>query len=52
MQLVLFGYAINNDPKGLPAALVTTSQDHCIRAMVSAMENAGYYRFVHVGGKC
>ena len=22
MQLILFGYAINNDPKGLPTALV------------------------------
>ena len=48
MQLVLFGFAINNDPKGLPAALVTTSQDHYTRAMVSAMENTGYYRFDHV----
>ena len=48
MQLVLFGFAINNDPKGLPAALVTTSQDHYTRAMVSAMENTGYYRFNHV----
>ena len=38
LQLVLFGFAINNDPKGLPAALVTTSQDHYTRAMVSAME--------------
>ncbi|KJS16043.1 MAG: mannose-1-phosphate guanyltransferase [Hoeflea sp. BRH_c9] len=46
--LVLFGYAINLDPKGLPAALVTTSQDHYTRAMVSAMENTGYYRFNHV----
>ena len=27
MQLVLFGFAINNDPKSLPAALVTTSND-------------------------
>ena len=27
VQLILFGYAINLDPKGLPAALVTTSQD-------------------------
>ena len=27
MQLILFGYAINNDPKGLPAALVATSND-------------------------
>ena len=25
IQLVLFGYAINNDPKRLPAALVATS---------------------------
>jgi ABC-2 type transport system permease protein len=48
LQLVLFGYAINNDPKGLPAALVTTSQDHYTRAMVAAMENTGYYRFNHV----
>lgn len=48
MQLVLFGFAINTDPKGLPAALVTTSQDHYTRAMVSAMELTGYYRFDHV----
>ncbi|OCW57796.1 ABC transporter permease [Hoeflea olei] len=48
MLLILFGYAINQDPKGLPAALVTTSQDRYTRAMVSAMENTGYYRFDHV----
>lgn len=48
MQLFLFGYAINNDPKTLPAALVTTSQDHYTRAMVTALELTGYYRFEHV----
>ncbi|WP_295812722.1 ABC transporter permease [uncultured Nitratireductor sp.] len=48
MQLVLFGYAINNDPKALPAALVSLSQDHYSRAMVSALENTDYYRFDHV----
>ena len=48
MQLVLFGYAINSDPKYLPAALVTTSQDHYTRAMVSALELTNYYRFDHV----
>jgi len=48
MQLVLFGFAINNDPKELPAALVTTSQDRFTRAMVSALEITGYYRFNHV----
>lgn len=48
MQLVLFGFAINNDPKELPAALVTSSQDRFTRAMVSALEITGYYRFNHV----
>ena len=49
MQLVLFGYAINNDPKHLPAALVTTTQDRFTRALVSALEVTGYYDFTHVG---
>jgi ABC-2 type transport system permease protein len=48
MQLVLFGFAINTDPKGLPAALVSVSNDHYTRAMVTAMEMTGYYRFDHV----
>lgn len=47
MLLILFGYAINNDPKRLPAVLVTTSNDHYTRAMVSALEMTGYYRFDH-----
>ena len=49
MQLVLFGFAINNDPKHLPAALVAPTQDHYTRAIVSALELTGYYRFDHVG---
>ena len=48
MQLLLFGYAINNDPKGLPAALVATSNDRFTRAMVSALQVTDYYRFDHV----
>jgi len=47
MLLILFGFAINNDPKGLPAALVSTSNDHYTRAMISALEMTGYYRFDH-----
>ncbi|WP_322865712.1 ABC transporter permease [Aquicoccus sp. G2-2] len=46
MQLVLFGYAINTDPKELPAALVAPTQDRFTRAMVSALELTGYYRFI------
>ncbi|MCB1395111.1 MAG: ABC transporter permease [Rhodobacter sp.] len=45
IQLVLFGYAINTDPKELPAALVAPTQDRFTRAMVSALELTGYYRF-------
>ncbi|MFC2969655.1 ABC transporter permease [Acidimangrovimonas pyrenivorans] len=45
MLLVLFGYAINNDPKHLPAALVAPTQDRYTRAIVSALELTGYYKF-------
>ncbi len=48
IQLVLFGFAINNDPKNLPAALVTTSEDQFTRAIVTALENTGYYHFTHI----
>ena len=48
MQLILFGFAINNDPKNLPAALVAPTQDHYTRAIVSALELTGYYRFDHI----
>lgn len=50
MQLLLFGYAINSDPKSLPAALVATSNDRFTRAMVSALQVTDYYRFDHVVG--
>jgi ABC-2 type transport system permease protein len=48
MQLILFGFAINNDPRGLPSALVTASHDRFSRAIVAALEQTGYYRFDHV----
>ncbi|WP_347405204.1 ABC transporter permease [Mesorhizobium sp. WSM4884] len=48
LQLVLFGFAINNDPKSLPTALVAMSNDQYTRAMVSALQMTRYYRFDHV----
>jgi ABC-2 type transport system permease protein len=48
MQLLLFGFAINSDPKSLPAALVATTNDNYTRAIVSALQVTGYYRFDHV----
>jgi ABC-2 type transport system permease protein len=48
MLLILFGFAINNDPKRLPAALLAMSSDQYSRAMVAALENTGYYRFDYI----
>ena len=50
VQLVLFGYAINTDPKQLPAALVALGSDRYTRAIVSSLEMTGYYRFDHIVG--
>ena len=46
MQLVLFGYAINSDPKHLSTAVF--AQDHSIftRSFFSALENTDYFRVV------
>ena len=46
MQLVLFGYAINMDPKGLPAAVVTAEPSVFSRSLTRALENTGYFRVV------
>ena len=48
IQLLLFGFAINTDPKELPAALVSPAHDRYARSLVSALELTGYYRFVRV----
>ncbi|HJV63361.1 MAG TPA: ABC transporter permease [Albitalea sp.] len=46
MQLVLFGYAINTDPKGLPTALVSTDTGVMARSFVAALQNTGYFHLV------
>jgi ABC-2 type transport system permease protein len=46
MQLVLFGYAINMDPKGLPTAVVTAQPSVFSRSLTRALENSGYFRVV------
>jgi ABC-2 type transport system permease protein len=46
MQLVLFGFAINMDPKGLPAAVVSAESSVYSRSLVRALENTGYFRVV------
>jgi ABC-2 type transport system permease protein len=44
VQLVLFGYAINFDPRGLPTAVVSADDSALTRSLVVAIENSGYFR--------
>jgi len=46
MQLFLFGYAINTDPKHLPAGLLSTNHSKYERTLVAALHNTGYYDIV------
>ena len=47
IQLVLFGFAINTDPKGLPAAVVINDESPFARALVRGLENSQYFKFTH-----
>jgi ABC-2 type transport system permease protein len=46
MQLVLFGYAINSDPKHLPAALLLADHGAQGRTLLHAIQNSSYFDFV------
>ena len=46
LQLVLFGYAINTDPKGLPTAIVAPVASDMSRSLAAALQNSGYFRLV------
>src|SRR5271165_13067 len=43
MQLFLFGYAINTDPKHLPTGLLAIDHSQYERTLVAARKNTGYY---------
>lgn len=46
IQLVLFGFAINADPKALPMAVLSADNSVFARSFVAALENSGYFRIV------
>jgi ABC-2 type transport system permease protein len=46
IQLLLFGYAINSDPKHLPTAVLVQDQGEFSRSVISAMKNSDYFRMV------
>ena len=43
MQLVLFGFAINSDPKNLPAVVRSADNSAFARSFVAALKNSGYF---------
>jgi ABC-2 type transport system permease protein len=43
MQLILFGFAINADPRGLPTAVLVSGQSELSRGLVQAIANTGYF---------
>ncbi len=43
LQLFLFGYAINADPKHLPTGLLSADHSQYERSIVAALHNTGYY---------
>ncbi|MDD4855830.1 MAG: ABC transporter permease [Sulfuricurvum sp.] len=43
IQLTLFGFAINTDPKHLPTAVITYDKSEFTRSIVSAMQTSQYY---------
>lgn len=44
LQLVLFGFAINTDPKHLPLAVVQADQSEFSRSLIASLENSAYFR--------
>jgi ABC-2 type transport system permease protein len=49
LQLVLFGYAINTDPKGLPTAVVAAESGPLTRSVLAAVQHTGYFKVLHTG---
>jgi len=46
VQLILFGYAINTDPRHLPTAVVVGEHSEFTRSALAAMKTSGYFDFV------
>ena len=48
MQLLLFGYAINTNPRHLPTAVLLQEQSDVGRSILKALENTKYFEVTHV----
>ncbi len=46
IQMTLFGFAINSDPKHLPTAVVAADQSEFTRSFIAGMRNSDYFEIV------
>jgi ABC-2 type transport system permease protein len=46
VQLVLFGFAINSDPKRLPTALLVADRSEFSRSILAGLRNSSYFDFI------
>ncbi|AOY91827.1 mannose-1-phosphate guanyltransferase [Cupriavidus sp. USMAA2-4] len=44
MQLLLFGFAINNDPRHLTTAVIAADQSEFTRSFIAGLQNSSYFR--------
>ncbi|MCA1986344.1 MAG: ABC transporter permease, partial [Desulfovibrio sp.] len=47
MQLIIFGYAINNDPRHLPMAVLSLDNSPFSRAIVAGLQTSEYFDLTH-----
>jgi ABC-2 type transport system permease protein len=50
MQLLLFGFAINSDPRHLPTAIRSADQGPFSRTLIAALRNSDYFQIVTEAG--
>jgi ABC-2 type transport system permease protein len=50
IQLIVFGYAINSDPRHLPTAVVAADYSPVSRSLIYALRSSGYFNITHTAG--
>jgi len=46
LQLILFGYAINTNPKNLPTVIVSQDESVFVRSIVQSLKNSQYFKIM------
>jgi ABC-2 type transport system permease protein len=46
IQLILFGFAINSDPKHLPTAVLSADRSEFSRSILAGLKNSDYFAFI------